>query len=227
MVVGLDDVSVRYGSRWALARLSAEIRSGERVLLTGENGAGKTTLLRILSTIQKPTRGRLQLFGLDARQNLGEVRARLALITHQNHLYDDMTAWENLDLMARLSGACFEEGRRLLVRVGLEAHANRRVRHFSAGMKRRLCFARLLLRRPELVLLDEPFGQLDPQGVSLVESLIGEVKEMGATLIMSTHDLPRGLRLCDRHLTLAGGRKKGKLETIVRGEQNQAERSHE
>jgi heme exporter protein A len=212
MVAEIRDISKRYGRLWALARLSAEIPSGKAVLLTGENGAGKTTLLRVLSTAIKPTLGSLNLFGKDAWQNLAGVRSRLGIITHQNHLYDALTAGENLALVGRLTGHLdVELNKRLLERVSLTEHAGRAVGTYSAGMKRRLCFARLLLRDPEFVLLDEPFGQLDPKGVGLVEEIVEELKEAGKTIVMSTHDIERGQRHCDLHLKITGGRQ---IETV-------------
>jgi len=214
MVVRCEEVSVRFGRRWALVRLSAELKAAESILLTGENGAGKTTFLRVLSTALRPTRGKLELFGLDAWENLEQVRPRLGLLTHDNHLYFDMSALENLELVARLTGRSTEGLDDLLERVGLGPHKHRRARFFSAGMKRRLCFARLLLRNVEVALLDEPFGQLDPQGVVFVEDVIRELRKRGTTVVMSTHDVPRGKALCDRHLKLTQGRKLGTVAEL-------------
>ncbi len=206
MAATMRDVSLRFGSRWALIHVDLAIEPGRTVLLTGENGAGKTTLLRILATALRPTRGELELFGQPARENLAALRRRVGLMTHQSYIYDDLSARENLDLVARLCGREPGSSAALLERVGLAPHADRRVRHFSAGMKRRLALARLLLRDPELVLLDEPFGQLDPEGVELVASVVRELRGRGTTMVISTHDIERGLALSDRRVSLSGGR---------------------
>ncbi|MEZ4273490.1 MAG: heme ABC exporter ATP-binding protein CcmA [Myxococcota bacterium] len=214
MVARLREISVRFGRRWVLVRLELTFEAGKIFLLTGENGAGKTTLLRLLATAIKPTRGEYDLFGYPVRTHLETLRPRLALITHHNHLYDDLSPLENLDLMARLSRGVNQNLMAYLERVGLEEHAHRPVRHFSAGMKRRLCLARLLLKAPEVALLDEPFGQLDPQGVTLVEDCIHELHRRGTTLVLSTHDIARGLALADRHIKLKSGRLDGPMETL-------------
>src|SRR5690606_10012853 len=148
---------------------SFHIPAGRITLLTGPNGAGKTTLLRLLSTALTPTRGELRLFGQPAFPHPEPLRRRLALMTHHSHLYDDLSALENLQVVAQLTGRSTSAIPSLLERVGLGRDMHRPVRDYSAGMKRRLCLGRVLLREPELALLDEPFGQLDPAGVELME----------------------------------------------------------
>lgn len=201
----LVDVSKRYGSRWALARVSLELQANAVVLLTGENGAGKTTLLKIMATLQRPTSGRVELFGLAAQEHSEAIRRRVGVIAHQAHLYYDLTPRENLVLVEKLTGVRGSiDG--LLARVGLQASADRPVRELSAGMKRRVSVARLLLQRPQLALLDEPFTQLDPQGTTLMEEVIRELRAEGALVIVATHDVERGRTIADAHLTLEGGR---------------------
>jgi heme exporter protein A len=206
MAAVVRDVSLRFGRRWALVHVDLAFESGRTVLLTGENGAGKTTLLRVLATALRPTRGAVELFGQPLHGNLATLRRRVGLMTHQSHIYDDLSARENLELVASLCGCDRARIPPLLERVALGPHAERRVRHFSAGMKRRLALARLLLRDPELVLLDEPFGQLDPEGVELVASVIRELRARGTTMVISTHDIERGLALSDRRVALSAGR---------------------
>jgi heme exporter protein A len=213
--IRIKDLSKRYGQRWALIRLNLEIPTGRAVLLTGENGAGKTTLLRIIATALRPTHGRLEIFGDEAFQSLESIRTRIGLITHQSYLYDDLSAHENLVLAQRLTGRPdATERQNVLASLSLSAHADRPVRTFSAGMKRRLCVARMLLRQPDLVLLDEPFGQLDPGGVGLMENVIRTLREQKRTLVVATHDIERGRALCDWHLDLHAGRIARSLEPI-------------
>lgn len=204
--IALKDVSYRYGKRWALVRLSLEVPPGKIVLLTGRNGAGKTTLLRVLATALRPHYGTVEMLGSSPHPDPTIHRRRLALLTHQSYFYDELSSTENLKLYARLRGCDLAKIPGLLEKVGLGQDADRPVQEYSAGMKRRLGMARLLLAEPDLALLDEPFGQLDPQGVELVEGIIQELRAQGTTLVMSTHDIQRGLSLADLHLDLEGGR---------------------
>ena len=218
IAIRLNNLSKRYGRHWAIIRMKTEIPAGKAVLLTGPNGAGKTTLLRILATTLQPTRGNMDIFGLPAKENLEVIRPRIGLATHQTHLYNDLSARENLQLVSRFSPHVVRQRiPEVLDRVGLAARQTSAVGTFSAGMKRRLCFARILLRRPDLVLLDEPFTQLDPEGVALVEEVIRELRQDGVTIIMSTHDVERGAAICDTHLRMKNGRIITDLEPIVNG----------
>jgi ABC-type multidrug transport system ATPase subunit len=197
-----------YGSRWALAGFNLKLKRGGSLLIGGSNGAGKTTLLRMLATTLRPTAGTLTIFGCDPWKDLLGIRRRLALLSHRTHLYDDLTAYETLSVAAELGG--FDSSRRhlggLLERVGLAGRGGDVVRTFSAGMRKRLGFARLLLQEAELVLIDEPYGQLDPRGFELVDSLIEELRDAGRTLVIATHLVERMAPRLHSGLVLSGGR---------------------
>jgi len=202
----LHDVSKRYGRVWALARLSFALPSGESLLLTGHNGSGKTTLLRLLSTLVRPTTGSVRLFGQDAVAERDTLRPRVALLGHSTFLYEDLTARENVALLARLLGRQAREADGLLEELGLGARADQPVRTFSAGMKKRLAIVRLLLKRPALALLDEPFGELDPEGIVEMEGHIRALSRAGTTVVLATHQVEHGQSLCTARLHLAAGR---------------------
>jgi heme exporter protein A len=206
--VDIRDVSKRYGRSWALARLTWQLPAGRSLLLTGHNGSGKTTLLRTIATALRPTAGSLQVLGLDAVRHRDEIRRRVALLSHSSFLYEDLTAEQNLMFLARLVGAgnAAHEVQALLDRVGLSRRVGVPVRHFSAGMRKRLAIARLLLKSPELALLDEPFGELDPAGIAEMEKIIRELKQSGTTLILATHLIEQGQSLCEERLHLQDGR---------------------
>lgn len=214
MVVELVGVGKRFAGHWAVAHVDLQIEAGTCLLLTGSNGAGKTTLLRLVATALRPTLGTVQLFGSASKTRDDGTRTRVSLLTHTSHLYDDLSARENLSLVRDLVPGRGMAVHDALGRVGLQDAADRAPRTFSAGMKRRLGLARVLVKNPELVLLDEPFGQLDPEGVGLMEGVIGEFKDRGATLIVSTHDIERGLRLADARLTMERGQPLGPVETL-------------
>lgn len=203
--IELRDLSVRLGNRWVLVRLQAELPAGRSILLTGDNGAGKTTLLRVVATAIRPTRGELKVFGLGTSTETPAVRRMVGLMSHGSHLYDDLTARQNLELVARLSGLDPKRIADLLAQVRLADHADRLVGNFSAGMKRRVIIARLLLRRPRLVLLDEPFGQLDVAGVQLMTELVQTFQKDGATVVIATHMHQLGKSLCDIHYEMSAG----------------------
>ena len=204
----LRDISKRFGARWAISRLSYRLPPGRSLLLTGHNGSGKTTLLRMISTATFPTHGNIELFGRETRAHRAELRPQVALLSHANFLYEDLTASQNLALAARLMGldGVGPRVKELLERVGLSARAHNPVRQFSAGMRKRVAIARLLLKAPKLALLDEPFGELDPAGIAQMEGLIRELQAQGATVVLATHLIDQGLSLTQERLHLEQGR---------------------
>ena len=206
--VEILDVSRRFGRRWALARLSYTLPQGRSLLLTGHNGSGKTTLLRTISTVLRPTAGKLRVLGKDAVTERDEVRMKVALLSHASFLYEDLTAEQNLVVLGRLLGLESPEdvATSLLTRVGLTQRSNNPVRQFSAGMRKRLAIARLLMKSPQIALLDEPFGELDPAGIRQMEQIIGELRDSGTSLILATHLVEQGLSLCELRLHLQEGR---------------------
>ncbi|MCI0570581.1 MAG: heme ABC exporter ATP-binding protein CcmA [Myxococcaceae bacterium] len=205
----LDDVSRRYGRRWALARLSYSLPAGRSLLLTGHNGSGKTTLLRVTATALSPTAGRVSVMGMDAVRERESVRRNVALLSHASFLYEDLSAEQNLLLLAELLGldAAKDRTHTLLERVGLTRRSDNPVRHFSAGMRKRLAIARLLMKAPKLALLDEPFGELDPAAIDAMERVIHELKTSGTTVILATHLVEQGKSLCEERLHLHDGRR--------------------
>lgn len=203
----MDNLSQRFGTRWVLTRLNLRLAAGARLLLTGDNGAGKTTLLRILATALRPSRGQLRLFDEVVWPPNRHVRARLALMSHQHYLYEALSAVENLLLVQRLAqgGGRLAEIGEVLHKVGLTHEKTAPVATFSAGMKRRLVLARVLLLRPELVLLDEPLAHLDPPGQNLVLDLIAQMAQAKTTLVIASHNIARTKALCTHQLHLSAG----------------------
>jgi heme exporter protein A len=203
-----ENLARGYGDRWALSGLNLQLAAGRSLLLAGPNGAGKTTMLRLLATTLRPNEGRLEVFGVDPIKNPMEARRHIALLSHRTQLYGELTAAENLSVAANLLGLARDAERvpDLLRRVGLEGRGDDRVRTYSAGMRKRLAFARLLLQDPKIVLLDEPYGQLDPSGFAFVDSLVKQFIAEGRTLVLSTHLLERAAPLLRAGLILGAGR---------------------
>ena len=202
-VIQASNLCRRFGRRWAYARVDLSVEPGERLLLIGANGSGKTTLLRTLATLMLPSRGELRLFGADPRQQLLAVRRRLGFFSHHIGLYEDLSARDNLAVFSRLAGR--RPGRAALAaalaEVGLEDRADP-IRRYSAGMRRRVALASLLLKSPELTLLDEPFSALDPAGMAQVANII---RTLPGTVVVTSHQVERAAMLCTRAVLLQGG----------------------
>lgn len=187
---------------------SLVVGGGETVALLGRNGSGKTTLLRIIATLLRPTRGSGTVFGHDLVRDADAVRTHTGLLGHTNAVYPDLTAAENLGFTVRMLGRAFDQRsvEATLEAVGLAAHANTRARGFSAGMQRRLALARLRLIAPDVLLLDEPYSSLDPEGTELVTALMTDTRNNGGATILVTHDVSRATRAADRVLSIDDGR---------------------
>jgi heme ABC exporter ATP-binding subunit CcmA len=197
-----------YGSTLVLDDVDLVVRTGEAVGLLGPNGAGKTTLLKILATIARPTRGRASVAGHDCVREPERVRGVVGLIAHGAHVYEDLTALENLVFWTRFAGRRVETNalRAVLGEVDLDDCADARVRTLSAGMKRRLSLARLLLHRPRVLLLDEPFSSLDQRARKWLDQYLQSFAAGGGAILMATHAFGRELEAVDRLVILAGGR---------------------
>jgi heme exporter protein A len=206
--VEAEGLGRRFGRRWALAEVSFSVPRGVCVMLTGRNGSGKSTLLRVLATALHPDRGTARVAGHDVRRQTQAVRAEVALLGHHTGLYEALTAAENLQVAARFLqvDAGVEAVRQRLGVVGLAARAQDPVSTFSAGMRKRLALARTMMQPASLVLLDEPYGELDADGFALVDRLLERLRGEGRTVLMSTHLLERGRELCDLALSLEEGR---------------------
>jgi heme ABC exporter ATP-binding subunit CcmA len=206
--VAVCDVSRHYGRRRALVRVSLECRSGEVLGLLGPNGAGKSTLLSILATLLAPSSGEIRYGSTTAKEAGAELRSRLGFLSHDLHLYPELTARENLQFFARLYGvpdvgACVSSA---LDRAGLAARADDLVGGFSRGMRQRLALERALLHQPRLVLLDEPFTGLDDASVAALVDRLGGLRAQGRIIVVVTHDLDVAERLLDRVAVLKDGR---------------------
>ena len=204
-VTGLTKV---YGTYVALRGVSLTVPAGAVLTVVGHNGSGKTTLLRLLATLARPTAGRGRIGGHDLVDERDGVRRLIGLVAHGTQLYDDLTAAENLSFASAIADAPPARGEviAVLARVGLDAQARTRVRELSSGMRRRLALARVMLRRPKVLLLDEPFAGLDQDSTKRVEDYLHGFREAGGCAVLVTHSLGRALAVADSVAILAGGR---------------------
>ena len=182
------------------------VRPGEVVGVIGPNGSGKSTLLRVLATLMKPTVGSARILGFEVgTDGLLAARRRLTLLGHHPSLWGELTLLENLSFVGRLSGAGTERVTEILEKVGLGGAMRRRADHSSHGMQRRVDFARTLLTRPDLLLLDEAHAGLDRAAQALVEVAVTEVRNRGGGVVLVSHEPDRMLPLVDTTYELTGG----------------------
>lgn len=199
-------IGKRFGIRWVLRGVTLDVARGEAAALLGPNGSGKSTILRILGTLLRPNAGTATLNGLDVAADASRVREQIGYLAHTPGLYEDLTARENLQFAARMLGLPGSLADSCLERVGLASVAGNRVRGFSAGMQRRLALARLIMRSPRILLLDEPYSNLDEEGVELMNSVIRDVMSSGGAALLALHELAPARGMIDRTLRLSEGR---------------------
>ena len=192
----LREVSRIYGDFAALRRVSCSFEAGGMHLLLGENGAGKSTLLRILAGLVTPSAGTVRVLGAAP----AKCRSRIAYMSHAPMLYEEMTAMENLRYFAQLGcepgtcALCHASPEMALRAVGIDHTLTRPVSQYSQGMRQRVSLARAILSDPELLLLDEPFSNMDPEGAASLVDLLRDVLtwplargEGSPTIVLTTH----------------------------------------
>jgi heme exporter protein A len=208
LMVRMQGVTKRYAHVWALRGIDLELQQGRCLSIFGANGAGKSTLLKILATLTRPSAGTVTIAGYDVVREAEKVRPLLGVLGHRTFLYGDLTAQENLQFYGRLFGVDSTQShiKDLLQLVGLEAQARQRVRTYSRGMQQRLAIARVLLHRPPLLLLDEPYTGLDQHAVVRLQEVLSDLRRAKRTIILSTHDLQRGFLVCDEIVMQSRGK---------------------
>ncbi len=199
-MIKISGLRKSYGSVDALRGIDLNVRLGEFLTLFGPNGAGKTTLLKILSTIVRPTSGKVMIDGLDLQEAHHEIRRKIGVISHKTYLYGDLTALENLLFYARMYDVehPVDRAMELIREVGLEGRENHQVRTFSRGMEQRLSIARALIHDPNIIYLDEPYSGLDQHAALILRNLLKKLHTQDRTIIMTTHNITHGLEISDR-----------------------------
>jgi len=197
------ELTRRYGVFTAVDRLDLDIRRGEVFGLLGPNGAGKTTTILMLLGMTEPSSGTVRVLGLDPARDSLKVKARTGYLAENVEFYEDLTARENLAYLAELNGlkggAADRAVREALETVEMAERADSPAGTFSKGMRQRLGLASVLLKKPELVILDEPTSGIDPEGVEKILSLIRRMaEESGITVLLSSHMLHSVQKVCDR-----------------------------
>jgi heme exporter protein A len=204
----VQKLSKAYGFFWALKDLNLDLSPGELVALLGPNGAGKTTLLKLIAGLTPPSLGKIELDRVPFSRGNGKSRAQIGLLAPAAHLYEDLTARENLEFFTALYEQNHDIDRinAALAVVDLSDRADQFVSTLSSGMKCRLSIAKWDLLNPGLLLLDEPYGVLDGSGVDLLEAFLVAHCRKGNLVILASHHVSRVLKICSRAIILHQGR---------------------
>lgn len=209
-VIAARGLTKRYGDMVAVDRLDLEIRQGEVFGLLGPNGAGKTTTILMLLGLTEPSDGTVEVLGHDPRHHALTVKSLVGYLPDAVDFYDDMTGRQNLRYTARLNrlsaGDADQRIEEVLDIVGLADAADRRTSGYSRGMRQRLGIADALLKRPRVLILDEPTVNIDPTGVEQVLGLVRRLADDGVTVLLSSHLLHQVQAVCDRIGVFVGGR---------------------
>ena len=205
VVIRTRGLTKSYGSVAAVVDADMEVQRGEVFGYLGPNGAGKTTTIRVLLDHIRPTNGSATVFGMDTRANSVAIKRRVGYLPGEFSLYDSMTGEEVLTYMANLRGDVdWDYTRDLADR--LDANLGREFSQLSRGNKQKVGLIQAFMHRPELIVLDEPTGGLDPLVQQTFYDMIDEVKADGRTVFFSSHNLPEVERVCDRVAFIRGGR---------------------
>lgn len=208
-VIETEDLTKKFGNQVVVEQLYLHVPEGKIYGLLGRNGAGKTTTMKMLLRLVCPSSGRIILFGKECVKSTDKNYRRIGSLIEIPGFYENLTAWENLQILARLRGRHRKDTiERVLSVVGLEEESTKVFRKLSLGMKQRLGIAAALMHEPELLILDEPMNGLDPIGIYKIRNyLIQLCREEGTTILLSSHILSEIEQLAD----LIGVMHEGKL----------------
>lgn len=206
--VSLRKVSKTFNQFTAVNELDLDLHAGECVGLAGHNGAGKSTIIKLILGLIQPSQGDVLLFGKNmASKESNEARRQIGYLPETVALHTSLTAYETLDFYAELKGLPKNKNKALLERVGIAQAAHRRVGTYSKGMRQRLALAQALLGEPKVLLFDEPTTGLDPASRQMFYQIVAELKEKGATILLSTHALAELNGYADRVVVMKNGLK--------------------
>jgi ABC-2 type transport system ATP-binding protein len=202
-VIELCDLTKIYGTQTAVDHLNLTIPKGEVFALLGPNGAGKTTTILMMLGLTEPTSGSVRVCGINSTVNPVEVKRKVGYMPENVGFYDDLTGLQNLIFTARLNGSTGNEAEhkaeQLLIKVGLSDASRKKAGKYSRGMLQRLGLADVLIKNPEVIILDEPTQGIDPTGVKeLLELIVRLSKEQGLTVLFCSHNLYQVQKVCDR-----------------------------
>jgi heme exporter protein A len=206
--IEVQGLTKSFGAHHALRGIDLKVSRGESLAIFGPNGAGKTTLIKVLSTVIKPSSGTVRINGNSIQDEPVLIRSQLGVVSHHTFLYDNLTIYDNLKFYGRMYGVNNLEQRikEVVARVELGSRLNDRVGTLSRGMQQRISLSRAIIHSPTIMFLDEPEVGLDPRAVSMMQEILTAARNEGNTVLLTTHNLERGLELCDRLAILNEGK---------------------
>lgn len=200
--IKIENLTKNFGETVALNNVSLNIKQGEIFGLLGPNGAGKTTTIKILTGLLNPTKGKVTIEGIDINKNPQDAKKKFALVPDVPYLYKKLTGWEFMKFISRIykldKKDINQEIDRQLEIFNIKNAANDLVDSYSHGMKQRLLLASVMLRRPDIIILDEPMVGLDPEAARMVKNMFKKMAETSKTIFLSTHTLADAQELCSR-----------------------------
>jgi ABC-2 type transport system ATP-binding protein len=220
-IIELVDLTKKYGSFIAVDKLNLKIGKGEVFGLLGPNGAGKSTTILMMLGLTEPTSGQVKVCNINSTTNPIDVKKKVGYLPEDVGFYDDLTGMENLIYTARLNGLSLinatQKAEQLLNRVGLSDAMKKKTGKYSRGMRQRLGLADVLIKNPEVIILDEPTLGIDPTGVrEFLDMIVSLSKEEGITVLFSSHHLHQVQQVCDRVGIFVSGKllAEGNIETL-------------
>jgi ABC-type multidrug transport system ATPase subunit len=227
-IIEVREITKEFNEITAVDNLTFTVNEKEVYGFLGQNGAGKSTTIRMLLSLIRPTNGEIKIFGLNLSTHRKEILQRAGAIIEKPDLYKYLTAIENLNLFATMSGLKLDRKQLMnkLEKVGLAERADSKIKTYSQGMKQRLGIAVALVHDPDLIILDEPMNGLDPQGIADIRSLINHLsKDLGKTIFISSHLLTEIEQVADSLLIIHKGKKiaEGSLQELLNPEKSRIE----
>jgi ABC-2 type transport system ATP-binding protein len=216
--IEVEDLTKRFGNFTAVDHIDFKVEAGELFGFLGPNGAGKTTTVRMITGVIKPDAGKASIMGYDVERETINAKQMAGVLPETSNAYIDLSAWQNLMLMAKLYGLAKKERQSraedLLNRFGRYEKRDVAVKGFSKGMKQRLQICMALISEPRVLILDEPTSGLDVQSSRLIRSIIADLNSQGVTFLLTTHNMEEANQLCSRIAII----NQGKIVAIDRPE---------
>ena len=227
-IIDVSELTKSFKEITAVDNLTFTVKKNGVYGFLGQNGAGKSTTIRMMLSLIRPTTGEIKIFGLDLSTHRKEILQRIGAIIEKPDMYKYLTAIENLNLFATMSGLKLTRKQLMdkLEKVGLAERADSKIKTYSQGMKQRLGIAVALVHDPDLIILDEPMNGLDPQGIADIRQLINQLsKDQGKTVFISSHLLSEMEQVADSLLIIHKGKKiaEGNMNELLNPEQSRIE----